>query len=225
MSAARPTTSPSPVRTVLRALAPGLALAVAIALPACKKETPAPTAAGSDSAAKTTAQPATGTAPAVSPAAPPAVPPGLTPTSVAERKAEIQKLVGEVPAESKGGDTPEAAARAFVEAAAKGDMATVKSLLLSSTDVKSFVPADKVSSSIERIARVLYKIRKPIGAVEVLAFEPGQIKEMKAGERGFLASVTVMMRGKVKARVNGKERTLRVRSMVKMGDRWKIAEL
>jgi hypothetical protein len=29
----------------------------------------------------------------------------------------------------------------------------------------------------------------------------------------------------VKARVNGKERTLRVRSMVKMGDRWKIAEL
>ena len=69
------------------------------------------------------------------------------------------------------------------------------------------------------------QIKKPLGTVEVLGFEAGQMKEVKAGERGFITAVTVMMRAKVKARVNGKERTLTVRSLVKMGDRWKVAEL
>ena len=61
--------------------------------------------------------------------------------------------------------------------------------------------------------------------IEVIGFEPGKTKEIKAGERGFTAAVTVMMRGVVKARVNGQERPMRVRSIVKIGERWKIAEL
>ena len=200
------------------------------ALPGCKKESaPVP----SNPAEKAAAQSATAT-PSISPASVPGSPlnaapvnaaPGTPPASITERKAEITRLVGELPAESKGADTAEAAARAFVEAAAKGDFATVKTFLISTADVKSFAPADKLQVSLERVARVLYKIKKPLGTVEVLGFEAGQMKEVKAGERGFITAVTVMMRAKVKARVNGKERTLTVRSLVKMGDRWKVAEL
>jgi hypothetical protein len=208
-----------------------LGLSFGLATTACKKsEAPAPAPA---------ATPVTGTAAVSAPptaAAPtPAGSSVATPApgapdfarQAADRRAEIAKLVAEVPVESEGAESAEAAARAFAVAASKKDEAAIKKLLLSQTDLKSFVPPDKLERTKSRVAAVLYRLRKGwfTGDVEIVAFKPGKTKDFKQGERGFTSSVTVLLRSQLEIKSAGKPQTLRFKSIVKMGSRWKVAEI
>jgi hypothetical protein len=144
----------------------------------------------------------------------------------ADREAELQKILAEVPAKSAGAESAEAVARAFVLAAARGDDAGMKNQILSVADIESLVEPKRHNRAKRGVARSLAKARrKPLGAVEILEFEPGEVKTIQAGDRGFTQAATLMTRARLKVKVGGKDTRLRFRTLVKVGDRWKIADL
>jgi hypothetical protein len=145
---------------------------------------------------------------------------------LAERKAEIARLVSELPRQSAGADSAEQAARAFTEAAWKGDTSALKNLMLSLSDLEGLVVPKKLEQSREQLARVLLKVRRvPPGVATIVSFEPGQMETEKPGEGRLKREVTVMKRSFVTVRVGDKTRRLRFKSLVRVGNRWKVAEL
>jgi hypothetical protein len=144
----------------------------------------------------------------------------------ARRDKEIRELSTEIPAESAGAESAEAAARAFVLAVSKSDAATMKSMLLSLADIRAIVRPDMHDRAKKAVAEVLWKTRrKPAGVVTIVSFEPGELRVMKAGERGFTRDVPFMRRSRLNVEVAGRKGRLRFRAIVRIGERWKIAEL
>ena len=200
---------------------------LALCVVGCKKDTPAPATGTTAGAATAPAVPAPGGPGAAAPGVPgqPGMPPDFA-ARAAERRAEITKLIAELPAETPGADTPEAAARAFAAAVAKGDQAALKNVLVSTKDLESFLPADKLERAKLGVAGVLFKIKRALSKpMDVVGFEVGQTEVIKAGQKGFKTDVTLVSKSRLVANIDGSKRKLRFKSIIKIGDKWKISEL
>lgn len=154
------------------------------------------------------------------------VPPKPPKPSAAERQQELLRLIGELPAESRGGESPEATARAFALAVAKGDRPMLKSLLLSTQDMETLVAPDTLPKVKEGVARVLYKVGRALNRnIEIIRFAAGETKTFKQGENGFKVETTLLMKSALEVKIDGKEGKLKFRTLMKVGNRWKVVSI
>lgn len=133
-----------------------------------------------------------------------------------------------IPYDTAGATSPEELARILFNAVKSGDREGVRALCVSRKDVEALLIAGEHRRIQRKIAGLLRTADESFQAAQDLEwgrFHRGREKAMPRGTKGFLEETPVVIESYIHVLRSGKPDQLRVRGMIRVQGRWKIAEL